>query len=165
MATVPDALASAPWYILPSRTPRWSKWAPTIMYLSFSSLEEPGSMPMTFLPIRFPPAVKLFVQVSPIFTRPISSNFLATHAAASVPPGVPSPRPWQRESERKPTCMPSLSAVMMLRAGTCIFIHEFWAWVLKLKNRVTMAANVTLVYFFIFFVCMRAINDYICKLA
>ena len=39
---------------------------------------------MTFLPIRFPPAVKLLVQVSPIFTRPISSNFLATHAAASV---------------------------------------------------------------------------------
>jgi hypothetical protein len=43
--------------------------------------------------------------------------------------------------------------------------HEFWAPAWRLKNMAAKAAVAVEMIFFTFFVCMRAINDYICKLA
>jgi hypothetical protein len=43
--------------------------------------------------------------------------------------------------------------------------HEFWAPAWRLKNMAANAAVTVEMIFFTFFVCMRTINDYICKLA
>ena len=105
------------------------------------------------------------LQPSFIFIRPVPANFLATQNAASALPLVPVALPPHNESDRNDTSRPSCSCVILFLAGLCIVSLELWASAARQnKSAVTEKVN-EMIYFFMFFVCIRAINDYICKLA